>query len=76
MGKSEKLDKVCKDFSSLQEGQQDYILGIAQALAFAAQGTNPPAAPGRCRTEILGIPLEKSPAHFLRLLGAGGFSCL
>jgi len=35
MNKDEKLDKVCKDFSSLKEEQQDYILGILQALVFA-----------------------------------------
>jgi hypothetical protein len=31
----EKLDKVCKDFSSLSGEKQDYILGILQALVFA-----------------------------------------
>ena len=31
----EKLKKVCDDFSSLNEEQQDYILGIMQALVFA-----------------------------------------
>jgi len=31
----EKLKKVCEDFSSLNEEQQDYILGIMQALVFA-----------------------------------------
>ena len=31
----EKLKKVCYDFSMLNEGQQDYILGIMQALLFA-----------------------------------------
>jgi len=35
MNKEEKLEKVCKDFSMLNEGQQDYILGILQALVFA-----------------------------------------
>jgi hypothetical protein len=35
MTKEEQLDKVCKDFSSLCEDQQDYILGILQALVFA-----------------------------------------
>jgi hypothetical protein len=31
----EKLKKVCNDFSQLSEEQQDYILGIMQALVFA-----------------------------------------
>ncbi|MCL2197188.1 MAG: hypothetical protein FWB77_06190 [Treponema sp.] len=31
----EKLQKVCNDFSLLNEEQQDYILGILQALVFA-----------------------------------------
>jgi len=35
MNQDEKLEKVCNDFSSLNEEQQDYILGILQALVFA-----------------------------------------
>jgi len=35
MIQEEKLKKVCSDFSSLNEQQQDYILGIIQALIFA-----------------------------------------
>jgi len=35
MIQDEKLEKVCKDFSKLNEEQQDYILGILQALVFA-----------------------------------------
>jgi hypothetical protein len=35
MNKDEKLEKICKDFSMLKEEQQDYILGIMQALVFA-----------------------------------------
>ena len=35
MNKEEKLDKVCKDFLTLNDEQQDYILGILQALVFA-----------------------------------------
>jgi len=31
----EKLKKVCDDFMLLNEKQQDYILGILQALVFA-----------------------------------------
>jgi hypothetical protein len=31
----EKLKKVCNDFSLLNDEQQDYILGILQALVFA-----------------------------------------
>jgi hypothetical protein len=35
MIQEEKIKKVCDDFSSLNQGQQDYILGIPQALVFA-----------------------------------------
>jgi hypothetical protein len=35
MIQEEKLKKVCDDFSLLNEEQQDYILGILQALVFA-----------------------------------------
>ena len=35
MGQDEKLERVCKDFAKLNEDQQDYILGILQALVFA-----------------------------------------
>jgi len=46
----EKLKKVCDDFSMLNEGQQDYILGILQALVFAksvngAEFENPEITP-------------------------------
>jgi hypothetical protein len=44
MTKEEKLDKMCKDFTSLSEDKQDYVLGILQALVFAKNemGTNRP----------------------------------
>ena len=35
MIQEEKLRKVCDDFSLLSDEQQDYILGILQALVFA-----------------------------------------
>jgi hypothetical protein len=35
MTKEEKVGKACLDFSSLGEEQQEYILGILQALVFA-----------------------------------------
>jgi len=37
----EKLKKVCDNFSLLNEEQQNYILGIMQALVFA-KNTNQP----------------------------------
>jgi len=40
MNKDEKLEKVCNDFSNLSEEQQDYILGILQALVFAKNSGN------------------------------------
>ena len=38
-----KLEKVCSDFSLLKEDQQDYILGILQALVFAKTANSQPA---------------------------------
>ena len=35
MVQEEKLKKICDDFSQLSEDQQDYILGILQALIFS-----------------------------------------
>jgi hypothetical protein len=54
MIQEEKLKKVCRDFSLLNEGQQDYILGILQALVFAktennnseSENSNTPAGDG------------------------------
>jgi len=40
MIQEEKLEKVCKNFSLLNEEQQDYILGILQALVFAKSTNN------------------------------------
>ena len=40
MGQDERLERVCKDFSKLNEEQQDYILGILQALVFAKTTNN------------------------------------
>jgi len=31
----DKLEKICNDFCLLNDEQQDYILGILQALVFA-----------------------------------------
>ena len=38
----DRLKKVCNDFSLLNEEQQDYILGILQALVFAKSAGNQP----------------------------------
>ena len=35
MVQEEKLNKICNDFTKLNEEQQDYILGILQALVYA-----------------------------------------
>jgi hypothetical protein len=40
MVEEEKLKKICKDFSSLSEEHQDYILGILHALVFAKSAYN------------------------------------
>jgi len=40
MNNEEKLDKVSKDFSKLNTEQQDYILGILNALVFANNSNN------------------------------------
>jgi len=42
MIQEEKLKKVCNDFSLLNEEQQDYILGILNALVFAKTVNNHP----------------------------------
>ena len=42
MSNDEKLNKVCKDFSKLSAEQQDYILGIVNALVFANNANNKP----------------------------------
>lgn len=42
MTKKEKLENVCSDFSKLSEEQQDYILGITQALVFAKNSGDQP----------------------------------
>ena len=40
MTKEEKLEKVTKNFSSLSDEKQNYILGILQALTFAHDVTS------------------------------------
>jgi len=42
MDQKEKLEKVCDSFCRLNEEQQDYILGILQALAFAKSAYDKP----------------------------------
>jgi len=49
MIQEEKLKKVCDDFSLLSEEQQDYILGILQALVFA-KSANKQTEPGSPET--------------------------
>ena len=44
MSEEEKLEKVCRDFSLLNKEQQDYILGILQALVFAKSSCLPSEA--------------------------------
>jgi hypothetical protein len=53
MTKEERLDKVCKDFISLSEDKQDYVLGILQALVFAknAMGVSQPVEADKNRDE-------------------------
>ncbi|MDR2965312.1 MAG: hypothetical protein LBU88_06015 [Treponema sp.] len=41
MDREEKLNKICKDFTLLNDEQQDYILGILQALVFAKNNPIP-----------------------------------
>ena len=41
MNQEERLKKVCNDFSLLNENQQDYILGVLQALVFAKSVNGP-----------------------------------
>jgi hypothetical protein len=44
MIQEDKVEKVCKNFSLLNEEQQDYIMGILQALVFAKSTCNMPAS--------------------------------
>jgi len=44
MIQEEKLKKVCDDFSLLKDEQQDYIMGILQALVFAKTTLSQPEA--------------------------------
>ena len=48
MTKDEKLSKVVRDFSMLPEEKQDLVLGILQALVFAADGQGENAGAGVC----------------------------
>ena len=48
MTPDEKLEKVCNDFLKLTAEQQNYILGILQALVFA-QTTSDNSEPGNNR---------------------------
>jgi len=44
MIQEEKFEKLCGNFLKLSEEQQDYILGILQALVFAKTVNNKPAS--------------------------------
>jgi len=46
MIQEEKLKKVCSDFSLLNEEQQNYVIGILQALVFAKNTNNQPESEG------------------------------
>jgi hypothetical protein len=35
MEKDERLEALCKEFSSLEDSEKDYILGVSQAMSFA-----------------------------------------
>jgi hypothetical protein len=41
MTKEEKLEKMSKDFCSLSEEKQEYILGMLQALTYAKDELKP-----------------------------------
>jgi hypothetical protein len=57
MTKEEKLDKVCKDFTSLSGEKQDYVLGILQALVFAKNeiGANQPVEADKNNVEGVSV---------------------
>jgi len=42
MIQEEKLKKICNDFSLLNEDQQNYVIGILQALVFAKNTNKQP----------------------------------
>ncbi|MCL2185540.1 MAG: hypothetical protein FWB86_06775 [Treponema sp.] len=58
MNKDDKLEKVCKDFSTLKEDQQDYILGILQALVFAKSSNNQSEIEARSSLKGENSPLD------------------
>jgi hypothetical protein len=35
MEKDERLEELCREFPTLEDGEKDYILGVSQALSFA-----------------------------------------
>ena len=39
MEKDRKLDRLCKEFVTLDAGEKDYIIGISKALAFSVRRT-------------------------------------
>jgi len=51
MIQEEKFEKVCKNFSLLNEEQQDYIMGIMQALVFAKSAYTTPTAENAPKTD-------------------------
>jgi hypothetical protein len=56
----EKLKKVCNDFSLLSDNQQDYILGILQALVYA-KGSYENKLPGdQPETDNLKLPPDSN----------------
>jgi hypothetical protein len=51
MKKKEKLDKISIEFRSLNDEQQDYILGIMEALVFAKEEMQP-VDPTHCMKQV------------------------
>ncbi|MDR2953237.1 MAG: hypothetical protein LBU82_08355 [Treponema sp.] len=57
MTQDEKLKKASNDFTLLDEEQQDYILGILQALVFAKHSSdNNAAIKNKMQTESPNLP--------------------
>jgi hypothetical protein len=53
INKKERIEKLCSNFSLLDETDQEYILGILQALLFAKKKVNEPG------NELLYLTKEK-----------------
>jgi hypothetical protein len=70
MKTDERLKTLCEEFSSLEEAEKDYILGVSQALIHSVSiGTTPLPVTGAIQADNFGKKAEsgsiRSPNGFL-----------